>query len=94
VNDILACLGKILRYAHEMEILASVPKIRLLKLPPPKFDFLTFEELERLVEVVKDDSLQGADLGAGESEAGEKEKRSEAWRREPTGILACRSNPL
>jgi hypothetical protein len=24
------CLGKILRYAHEMEVLASVPKIKLL----------------------------------------------------------------
>jgi hypothetical protein len=26
VNNLLACLGKILRYAHETEILASVPK--------------------------------------------------------------------
>ena len=36
-------------------MIASVPKIKLLKLEPPKFDFLTFEELERLLEAVKDD---------------------------------------
>jgi hypothetical protein len=41
VNNILACLGKILRYAHEIEELESVPKIELLKLEPQKFDFLT-----------------------------------------------------
>jgi hypothetical protein len=55
VNNILACLGKILRYAHEAEVIASVPKIKLLKVPPPKFDFLTFEELERLLDAVKGD---------------------------------------
>jgi hypothetical protein len=52
---LLACLGKILQYAHETEVLLSVPKIKLLKLDPPKFDFLTFAELERLVEAVQDD---------------------------------------
>jgi integrase len=55
VNNILACLGKILRYAHETEVLASVPKIKLLKVPPQKFDFFTFEEFEQLIAVVKDD---------------------------------------
>lgn len=33
VNNILACLGKMLRYAHETEVLASVPKIKLLAAP-------------------------------------------------------------
>src|SRR5262249_53489303 len=45
VNNLLACLGKMLRYAHEIEIIAGVPKIKLLKVPPQKFDFFTFEEL-------------------------------------------------
>lgn len=39
VNNMLACLGKILRYAHETEIIATVPKIKLLKVAPQKFDF-------------------------------------------------------
>jgi integrase len=74
VNNLLACLGKILRYAHETELLASVPKIKLLKLEPPKFDFLTFEELERLVDAVKDDPerralfLVGAEAGLRQGE--------------------------
>jgi integrase len=74
VNNILACLGKLLRYAHETEVIASVPKIKLLKLPPSKFDFLTFEELERLLEPVKDDVerraivLLGAEAGLRMSE--------------------------
>jgi integrase len=33
-----------------------VPKIKLLKLEPQKFDFLTFEEFERLLEAVKGDT--------------------------------------
>jgi integrase len=74
VNNILACLGKILRYAHETEVLASVPKIKLLKLPPPRFDFLTFEELERLLEAVRDNRerralfLLGAEAGLRQGE--------------------------
>ncbi|HEX9297199.1 MAG TPA: tyrosine-type recombinase/integrase [Polyangiaceae bacterium] len=74
VNNILGCLGKILRYAHEAKVLASVPKIKLLKLPPSKFDFLTFEELERLLDAVKRDAerralfLLGADAGLRQGE--------------------------
>jgi len=55
VNNILACLGKMLRYAHEIELIETVPKVRLLKVPPQKFDFLTFEELPRLLEAVRSD---------------------------------------
>ncbi len=74
VNNILACLGKILRYAHEAEVIASVPKIKLLKVPPPRFDFLTFDELERLLDAVKDDPerrtlfLVGAEAGLRQGE--------------------------
>jgi integrase len=74
INNVLACLGKILRYAHEMEVISSVPKIKLLKLAPPEFDFLTFEELERLLGVVKDDTertalfLVGAEAGLRQGE--------------------------
>ncbi len=51
-----------------------MPKIKLLKLPPSKFDFLTFEELERFLDAVKDDAerramvLLGAEAGLRMSE--------------------------
>jgi len=35
-------------YAHEVELLEVVPRVKLLKTPPQKFDFLTFDELSRL----------------------------------------------
>ncbi|RYZ04383.1 MAG: hypothetical protein EOO73_24230 [Myxococcales bacterium] len=55
VNNILACLGKMLRYAYEIELLEVVPRVKLLKVPQQRFDFLTFEELLRLVEAMKAD---------------------------------------
>jgi len=44
-----------LRYAHEVELLEVVPRVKLLKIPLQKFDFLTFEELSRLTDAVKID---------------------------------------
>ncbi len=49
INNVLNVLSKILRYAAEIELLDRVPKIKTLKVPPQKFDFFTFEELEALV---------------------------------------------
>ena len=52
-----------------------MPKIRLLKLDPPRFDFLTFEEFERLLEAVKDDPerralfLVGGEAGLRQGES-------------------------
>lgn len=37
-----------------------MPRIKLLKVPPQRFDFLTFEELSRLVDAVKDDAERRA----------------------------------
>jgi integrase len=74
VNNILACLGKMLRYAHEIELIEVVPRVKLLKVPQQRFDFLTFEELSRLVEAMKDDSerlalvLLGAEAGLRQGE--------------------------
>jgi len=50
VNSIRACLGKMLRYTHEVELLEVVPRVELLKIPPQKFDFPAFDELSRLIE--------------------------------------------
>jgi integrase len=74
VNNILACLGKMLRYAHEIELLEIVPRVTLLKVPQQRFDFLTFEELSRLIEAMKDDPerlalvLLGAEAGLRQGE--------------------------
>lgn len=69
VNNILVVLGKMLRYAHDLGILASVPKLQLLKLPPPDFDFLDFDEYPRLLDAARQEHdvysaiLLGGDAG-------------------------------
>jgi integrase len=74
VNNILACLGKMLRYAHEIELIEVVPRIKLLKIAPQKFDFLTFDEYSRLVDVMKGEParrallLSGGDAGLRQGE--------------------------
>lgn len=74
VNNVLACLGKMLRYAHEIELVGTVPRIRLLKIAPQKFDFLTFDEYLRLIEATKADRerqaivLVGGDAGLRQGE--------------------------
>jgi hypothetical protein len=52
-----ACLGKMLRYANEIEILEVVSRIKLLEIAPQKFDFLTFEEFSRLLEAMDPSQL-------------------------------------
>lgn len=49
VNNVLAVLSKILNYAAELEILKSIPKIKMLKTEPSKFDFFEFGDWEKLV---------------------------------------------
>jgi integrase len=74
VNNVLACLGKMLRYAHQIEVLDSVPSIQRLKIAPQKFDFFTYEELARVLAAAKGDPqwyallLVGADAGLRQGE--------------------------
>lgn len=69
INNILAVVGKMLRYAEEREIIASAPTVRLLKLPPSKFMYFDFEEYGRLLTATKIDPewhaaiVVGADAG-------------------------------
>ncbi len=48
-NACAGVLGKCLRWAHELDLIDSVPKIRKLTVEPPKWDFLDFEEADRLL---------------------------------------------
>ena len=74
INNILTLLKTILRYAVEVEVLETIPKIKLLRVSPQDFDFLDFDELAVLLQAVQSDhplyvaALLGADAGlrAGE----------------------------
>jgi len=74
VNNVLACLGKMLRYANEIDLIEVVPRIKLLKIAPQRFDFLTFEEYSRLLDGAKGEPerrallLVGGDAGLRQGE--------------------------
>ena len=55
INNALTLLKTILRYAVEVEVLETIPKIKLLTVPPQDFDFLDFDELLVLLDAVKRD---------------------------------------
>jgi len=48
VNNHLTVLRKLLAVAEEWQLLSHVPRIKWLKTPQTEFDFLDFEEAERL----------------------------------------------
>ena len=49
INNHLTTLRKLLSVAQEWELIEHVPPVKWLKVPPQKFDFLSFEEAERLI---------------------------------------------
>ncbi len=53
VNNHLTVLRKLLVTAVEWRLLGHTPLVKWLKVPKPKFDFLTFEESPRLVAAAK-----------------------------------------
>jgi integrase len=57
INNHLGVLGKLLRVAHEWDLLGQIPKIKLLRAPKPAFRFLDFEEAERLIEAARSEPL-------------------------------------
>ena len=50
VNNQLILLGRVLSIAVEWGVIEKAPKMNLLKPPKPEFDFLDFDESDRLVE--------------------------------------------
>ena len=50
INNTLTCLHKLLDVAREWDIIEHVPRIKWLRVPPQKFDFLNFDEAEKLVD--------------------------------------------
>lgn len=49
INNLLTIVRKMLSVAQEWGLIPFVPKVKWLKLPPNKFDFLDFGEAERLI---------------------------------------------
>jgi len=49
INNVLTVLHKLLALAKEQGVLQHVPRVKLFKTDKPAFDFLSFEEAERLL---------------------------------------------
>jgi integrase len=89
INNVLDVLGKTLRFAHELEIIASVPKIRQLRVDPATTPFLDFDEFEALVRAANDPPyLRAAILLAGEAGLRIGEVRALMW--EDIDLVAAR----
>jgi len=54
INKILSMLRTALNTAQEWSLVPSVPKVKLLKVPPQKFDYLTPEEADYLLDNTTD----------------------------------------
>lgn len=50
INNHLIVLNKCLNTAQDWEVIKIIPKIKLLKVPPQKFDFLSAEECQELID--------------------------------------------
>jgi integrase len=57
INNLLHVLSKILKYAMDLEIVDRLPRMKTLKVAPQKFDFLTQEELVKLVEAAESEPM-------------------------------------
>lgn len=55
VNNLLTVLRRMLVVAVEWGVIVQIPRIKWLKCPQPEFDFLTFEEADRLVAAAEDE---------------------------------------
>ena len=53
INNYLCILSRCLKSAEEWGIIKKIPKIKLLKIPPQKYDYLTEVETERLLYYAK-----------------------------------------
>ena len=50
VNNALTTLRKLLAVAEEQGVIAHIPRVRFFRVETPSFDFLDFDEAERLVQ--------------------------------------------
>lgn len=48
-NNYMSIISGCLKWAKEMEVISDLPTLKLLKVPPQKYDYLTTEETEQLL---------------------------------------------
>ena len=87
VNNHLTVLRRILSLAAEWEIISHTPPVKWLKVPDPEFDFLDFEEAERLVKGGAGEWATMIALGLG---TGMRQGELLALRWEDTDLIAGR----
>ena len=80
INNSVGVLGSILRYAVELRLITGAPPSRFVKVPPSKFDFLDFDELENLlITAEKSEEWYAAVLLAAEAGLRMGEVRALRW---------------
>ena len=65
VNNMLTCLGKMLRFAADAQVIDKLPRIKFLRVFKKPIDFLTADEAARLIEAAKADPEQLAAILCG-----------------------------
>jgi len=53
VNNVVGVLSKMIHYAQEIELIDKAPRLRMLRVPPPDWDFLDDEEEQRLLDAAR-----------------------------------------
>jgi len=53
INNALAVLSKLINLAKEQGVLAHTPDVKLFKVKKPDYDFLTFDEVDQLIEAAE-----------------------------------------
>jgi integrase len=82
VNNCLSVLNKMLKYASEVGVLESVPRIKFVKVPPQDFDFLDCDEYGRLLDAsAHEPAVQAAIIAAGDAGLRLGELRALKWSR-------------
>lgn len=82
VNNTLTVLGRMLKYAVEVGILESSPRVRFVRVPPRELGFLDFDEYARLLDAaVAEPEVRTAILVAGDAGLRSGEVRALQWKR-------------
>jgi integrase len=55
INNALTVLRRMLSIARKRGLIATVPEVEWYRPPPPEFDFLTFEEADRVIAAATDE---------------------------------------
>ena len=95
VNNVIAVLSKILRYAEELEVIARGPRVRLLKVERRTVRYLDFEEYAALLKVAESEPewlaaiLLGGDAGLRRGEI--RALQWDDWDRQAGRLMVQRS---